>query len=172
MSWSRTADLSRQALTGVGRRAFLVLLLVSGCGFTPVLGTDSPARGLMGAVRMQTPASQADFDFVARLEERLGRSEAGIYELRFDIATEEDGVGITAEGATTRYVLFGSVDWTLVKADGGEVLGSGTVRNFVGWSATGSTVAGLAAEEDAQRRLMRLLADQVVAAVMTRLAAP
>jgi len=155
-----------------GRRTFLALLLLSGCGFAPALGTGSPARGLMGEVRAANPETQADFDFVARIEERLGRGDGARYELRFDISTEKEGVGITAEGATTRYVLTGSADWSLVDLGSGEVAGRGTVRNFAGWSATGSTVAGLAAEEDAQRRLMRLLADQVVTAMMTRMARP
>jgi LPS-assembly lipoprotein len=37
------------------------------------------------------------------------------------------------------------------------------VKSFTAYSATGSTVAGLAAEEDAAYRLMRILADQIVA---------
>jgi LPS-assembly lipoprotein len=37
------------------------------------------------------------------------------------------------------------------------------VQSFTAYSATGSTVAGLAAEEDAATRLMRILADQIVA---------
>lgn len=153
-----------------GRRWVLALLVVSGCGFAPALGTDSPARGLMGALRAESPTTQADYDFVARIEERLGRSGQVKYDLRFDIVIEREGVGITAEGATTRYVLAGSATWALVDAVGGDQLAGGTVRNFAGWSATGSTVAGLAAEEDAQRRLVRLLADQVVAAITARMA--
>lgn len=154
-----------------GRRSVLALMLVSGCGFVPALGTDSPARGLMGAVRADSPTTQADYDFVARIEERLGRSDQPKYDLRFKIVIEKEGVGITAEGATTRYVLTGSAEWALIDAVSGDLLASATVRNFAGWSATGSTIAGLAAEEDAQRRLVRLLADQVVAAVTTRMAA-
>jgi LPS-assembly lipoprotein len=45
----------------------------------------------------------------------------------------------------------------------GATVASGRVQSFTAYAATGSTVAGLAAEEDAGLRLMRLLADQVVA---------
>ncbi len=152
------------------RRAVLGLFLLSGCGFTPALGTGSAARGLMGAVRPADPATQADYDFVARIEERLGRATAPAYDLAYTITTRREGVGITTEGAITRYVLQGQADWTLTaRADGSRVAG-GTVRNFAGYSATGSTVAGLAAEEDAARRLMRMLADQAVSAMIAGLA--
>ena len=46
--------------------------------------------------------------------------------------------------------------------NGARVTG-GRVQSFTAYSATGSTVAGLAAEEDAGLRLMRILADQIVA---------
>jgi LPS-assembly lipoprotein len=38
---------------------------------------------------------------------------------------------------------------------------SGSVDNFTSYSATGTTVATLAAERDAQERLMIQLADQI-----------
>jgi LPS-assembly lipoprotein len=174
MSWSEGAEplSSNPSQAPLGRRAAVGLLLaLAGCGFTPALGTGSAARGLMGAVRADDPATQADYDFVARIEERLGRAGTPAYDLAYGITTTRDGVAITAEGATTRYVLTGEAVWTLTaRADGARAAG-GTVKNFTGWSATGSTVAGLAAEEDAARRLTRLLADQVVAAMIAALAA-
>lgn len=154
----------------LGRRSTLLFLALAGCGFTPALGTGSAARGLMGAVRAADPKTQADYSFVARIEERLGRSSAPAYDLAYTIFTSREGVGITEEGATTRYVLTGSADWTLTARSDGQRVAGGTVRNFTGWSATGSTVAGLAAEEDAARRLMRMLADQAVAAMVADLA--
>jgi LPS-assembly lipoprotein len=45
------------------------------------------------------------------------------------------------------------------------------VKSFTAYSATGSTVAGLAAEEDAATRLMRILADQIVARLVAVTAA-
>lgn len=70
-------------------------------------------------------------------------------------------MGITPENAITRYNLLGRVDWTLFGPDGQRLTG-GKVESFTSYSATGSTVAGLAAEEDAAFRLMRILADQIV----------
>ncbi len=72
------------------------------------------------------------------------------------------GVGITADNRITRYNLKGAIDWTLTDSASGARLTGGRVQSFTAFAATGSTVAGLAAEEDAAYRLMRLLADQIV----------
>ena len=158
----------RQTAQPVGRRSFLLVLALSGCGFAPALGSGGAAQGLMGRVRAGDPRSQADYDFVARIEERLGRPAGAAYDLAYVIDMKSDGVGITAEGAITRYNLSGSLKWTLTRAPDGQFAAEGTVANFTAWSATGSTVAGLTAREDAARRLMRMLADQVVTALLAR----
>ena len=76
------------------------------------------------------------------------------------------GVAITPDNAITRYNLNGSVDWTLTDRATATRVTGGRVENFTSWSATGSTVAGLAAEEDARLRLMRILADDIVARLL------
>ena len=148
------------------RRSVLVLLALAGCGFTPALGTGGPAQRLIGAVRAADPRDQLDFDFVRRIEDRFGRPDAAGYDLAYTIATASEGVAITAEGAITRYNLTGSVDWKLTRAGDGIRLAGGTEDSFTSYSATGSTVAGLTARQDAARRLMVILADHVVARLM------
>ena len=150
----------------MNRRSLLAFLALSGCGFTPALGTGGAAAGLMGTVRAADPRTQDDYDFVARIEERLGRSDGARYDLAYSVTTTTQGVGITGEGAITRYNLSGALDWTLTRKADGLRLAGGTIENFTGYSATGSTVAGLTAKKDAARRLMRILADEVVAALM------
>lgn len=147
------------------RRHFLMLLAalpVAACGFAPAYGPSGAAAGLQGRIRVDDPSDKNGFDLVERLEERLGRPEAAIYALSFSIATKPIGVGITPENAITRYNLTGSIDWGLTDTATGTRLTGGRVNSFTSYSATGSTVAGLAAEQDAAMRLMRLLADQIV----------
>jgi LPS-assembly lipoprotein len=146
------------------RRSVLILLALAGCGFTPALGTGGAAQKLMGTVRAEDPKDQLDYDLVGRIEERLGRPQVAVYDLRYAISTATEGVAITGEGAITRYNLTGAADWTLER-DGVRVAG-GRVDSFTSYSATGSTVAGLTAKEDAARRLMVILADQIVARLM------
>ena len=148
------------------RRTVLIFLALAGCGFRPALGTDGPAQKLMGQVWPAIPQDQSGFDFVKQIEARLGRVQVRAYDLTYDIATSSTGVAITPDGATTRYNLSGTVTWTLTRHGDGVRMTGGKVDSFASYSATGSTVAGLAAREDAGRRLMTLLADQVVARML------
>ena len=148
------------------RRSTLILLALSGCGFTPALGTGGAAAGLIGRVRAADPVDAPGFDLVRRLEERLGPSSVAEYDLTYRITTGTEGVAITADGAITRYNLTGKVGWELVRQVDGQRMAGGTEASFTSYSATGSTVAGLAAQEDAARRLMVILADQIVARLM------
>jgi LPS-assembly lipoprotein len=146
-------------------RRFLLLapLGLVACGFTPALAPNGPATALLGTVYVQDPTDKNGFDLVERLEERLGRPESPRYDLAFTITTETVGAGFTTDNRITRYNLKGVVDYSLTdRASGARVTG-GRVQNFTAYSATGSTVAGLAAEEDAGLRLMRILADQITA---------
>ncbi len=146
-------------------RRFLLLapLALAACGFTPAYAPGGGADKLLGTIWVQDPTDKNGFDLVERLEERLGRPEDIRYDLGYRITTEAVGVGITTDNQITRYNLKGVVDWTLTERATGARIAGGRVQNFTAYSATGSTVAGLAAEEDAAFRLMRILADQIVA---------
>lgn len=154
--------------SGMERRAFLLCLCLAGCGFSPALGTRGPAQKLMWAVRADDPTTQSDYDFVARIEERLGRPSRATYDLAYEVTTASEGVGITASGSITRYNLTGHLTWELSRNADGLRMAGGVVDNFTSYSATGSVVAGLTAKQDAARRLMGILADQVVTTLMAQ----
>lgn len=147
------------------RRLFLLglaALPLAACGFTPAYGPEGGASALRGRVAVQAPQTKQDFDFNARLESRLGATVDPAFDLGYSISTTRQSGGITANNVTTRYTLQGSAIWTLSDRASGERVAGGTVRAFASWSATGTTVAGLAAEDDAARRLSVMLADQVM----------
>lgn len=145
-------------------RRFLLLspLALAACGFTPAYGPGGAAASLLGTVRAADPTDKNAFDFVERIEERLGRPENHLYDLAYMISTDSIGVGLTDDQRITRHNLTGAVDYVLTDRRSGERLLAGRVNSFTAWAATGSTVSGLSAEEDAWFRLMRILADQVV----------
>ncbi|MDK3017669.1 LPS assembly lipoprotein LptE [Pseudodonghicola flavimaris] len=151
-------------MSSLDRRSLLILpLALAACGFTPVYGPGGTGRALRGRVRVQEPDSPDEYMLVRTLEDRLGRpNSAPGYELRFVLSTDTEGQAVTATNETTRYSLVGRVDYTLTALDTGTVVASGDVRNFTGYSATGSTVETLAGERDAAERLMTILADQIV----------
>lgn len=174
VTWSSASSLSppSPSLPGgegrgegkLSRRTILLApLALAACGFTPAYAPGGAATKLLGTVWVQDPTDKNGFDLVERLEERLGRPEAIRYDLAYTITTETVGVGITPDNETTRYDLKGVVDYTLTERATGARVTGGRVQSFTAYSATGSTVAGLAAEEDAATRLMRILADQITA---------
>lgn len=146
------------------RRSFVLLAAVAlaGCGFAPAYGPGGVASALRGAVALAPPADRDGFDFHARLEDRLGRVGVERFRLTWTVNAQPVGAGITPTGAVTRFTLNGQASYALLAVDGATVA-SGVVRSFTSWSTSGSTVATLSAESDARKRLMVILADQVVA---------
>lgn len=150
-------------MSSFDRRSLILLpLALAACGFSPAYAPGAPAAGLQGKVRVAAPGDKAGFDLVERLEERLGLPSAAEYELTYTITTEAQQVGITPDNTIQRFHLTGRVDWSLIRDTDGARVAGGRVEDFAAYSATGSTVAGLAAEEDAAQRLTRMLADRIV----------
>ena len=145
------------------RRSLLALpLALAACGFSPVYGPDGAGTQLRGQVLVQEPSSQAGYLLTRQLETRLGRSgSASRYALDLTIKLDEDGLAINSTGDITRFNLTGVVEFALRDTTAGTVVTSGKVENFTAYSATGTTVATLAAERDAVERLMTILGDQI-----------
>ncbi|WP_238368089.1 LPS assembly lipoprotein LptE [Mesobacterium pallidum] len=147
------------------RRAALALGLCAAgaaCGFAPAYGPQGGASRLSGQVVVSAPADRAGYLLGQRIEERLGFAATGPYTLTVTHDVSRSGLGTGGDGRTTRYQLVGSARYSLREGTDGPVLAKGTVDDFTGYSATGSTVATLAAVRDAEERLMVILADKVV----------
>ena len=145
------------------RVALLGLLALAGCGFAPVYGPGGPGHALRGSIRLPAPTDIDSHALNARLEERLGPETAARYDLAHDLRVAVVEQGITPEQVTTRYALNGTLEFTLTEQASGRMVTQGAVSAFTSYSATGSTIATTAAEADARRRLMQMLADQLVA---------
>jgi LPS-assembly lipoprotein len=147
------------------RRSLLALpLALAACGFTPVYGTGGTGAKLRGQVLVQEPSTQAGYLLTRHLETRLGRSGGGPrYALDLIIASDEEGLAVNSAGDITRFNLLGRVDYVLRDMGAGTIVTSGKVESFTAYSATGTTVASLAAERDAVERLMVILGDQITA---------
>lgn len=140
----------------------LAPLVLCACGFTPVYGTGGSGSSLQDRVEVSEPDTRNAYLLTQRLEERLGRTPTPSYRLTVDVTSTEEDLAVDSEGVITRFNLIGQAEYVLVKEETGQVVTSGTVSNFTSYSATGTTVSELAAERDAQQRLMVLLADQIV----------
>lgn len=153
----------RGVLAGLGA------LALAGCGFTPAYAPGGAGRSLRGRVRPATPANDAEFAFVRAFEDRLGRASAPEFELRHRITTSERGAARVRALGATRVSLFGTLVYELVDLASGEVVTEGSLRNFTNYSTTDTQLATRRAAEDAQARLMTILADQVAARLIAAL---
>ncbi|PVE46841.1 hypothetical protein DDE23_14245 [Pararhodobacter aggregans] len=162
MWWSETK--------GLNRRGFLMaggLMALAGCGFRPVYGEGGAGRVLQNAVRADDPVTRADFQFLHAFEERLGRPAAPRFALSYRIETREDGGGAVKDFGDTRIQVFGTLHFTLTEIATGATLAEGQVEGNTAYSTTGTQFASSTAAEDAELRLMRMLADSLVTRLYT-----
>ncbi len=153
----------------LSRRHLLMLpLALAACGFQPVYGPQGGGSALLGTTRITAPQTRDGFILQRQLEQRLGRSRTDQHHLALAVTTNQEGLAVDEEGNTARYTLLAKVSYTLSDQNSGQVLTSGEVSNFTGYSATGTTVATLAAQKDAQARLMTIVADQILTRLNNR----
>ena len=145
------------------RRAALGFVpALAACGFVPVRGPSGAAAGLQGLIDVADPDDPTGFALVRALEDRLGTSDTPRYRLAADIFLGAEGIGVTAQQNVTRTTLLARVPWRLAALDG-AIVADGEARGFTGYSTTSTSVATLAARRDAEERLMRIVADEIVA---------
>lgn len=126
---------------------------LAGCGFRPAYAPGGTGQAVQGRIRAADPVTRADFQFVAALEDRLGRPTAPRFDLGYSLT-------VTRLEGTTRTVLTGSADYDLTEGDRPRARGRVTAETA--FSTTATQLAAQTAEEDAELRLMRMLAEAVV----------
>ena len=149
MSWSRRAILASA-------------LALAACGFSPVYGPGGVGGKLFGQIRTADPSTPDEFIFAGRIAERLGPDQSARFALAYKLRIAVVSQAITKDEVTTRYSLNGTADFVLSDAASGAQITRGQVSSFTSYSTTGTTIATMAAEQDAHDRLARMLADQVV----------
>jgi len=134
---------------------------VAGCGFAPAYGPNGAANGILGSILVDEPTDRDSFLLVQQLETRLGRSNAPTLGLKTTLSISEAKMAVAADNTTNRFNVIGRVDYVLRDLASEAVLSTGTLDSFTGYSATGTTAATQAANRDARKRLMIILADQI-----------
>ena len=145
------------------RVVLLGLAALAGCGYQPVNAPGGAAAGLrQGQIEARAPTKDDEYALVERLEQRLGAARRPQFRLDYTLGVEEVPVGITPNQETTRFNVIGRIDWSVTDVESGAVATSGGFESFSSYAATGSAVSGLTAQQDAHKRLMVLMADQIV----------
>ncbi|WP_420568842.1 LPS assembly lipoprotein LptE [Thalassovita sp.] len=135
---------------------------LTGCGFAPAYGPTGAASKLQSQITVDAPVDLDQQLLVQELENRLGRTASGRYQLGYQLTYEQARMAVSADNTTTRFNIVGTVEYTLRDGYSQQVLTQGNVSGFTGYSTTSSTVATLASEQDARKRLAVILADRIV----------
>ena len=160
--------MSSKLLTSFKRRAVLLgFVALAGCGFTPVYGTGGAARVYWQRVAFETPADADGFALRQRLQDRLGIAAEADYRLIVTLDFAQTSAAIGADNSASRLNIAGKADYVL-RDSADNVIATGTVESFTGYSNTGTTVATRAAELDARQRLVDGLADKIVTRLFAR----
>lgn len=150
------------------RTAFLVAMLLSGCGLRPLYGgggSGAVATALSG-VSVAPIEGQAGWLVRTAIEDRLPRSAAAPrYRLEITLDDRIEGFGIRGDNAVTRERRTLRARYRLVDAGPGTVVLDQTAGSDVGIDVVGSQYATIAAEQTALERLAKELADQIVTRV-------
>lgn len=152
----------RRFLTGLG-----ALTATAACGFSPVYGPSGNGRALRGAIRVDDPVSRGDFQFVSAFEDLLGRPNAARYGLAYTIMQTNIEAGSIQYIGATRVQRFGVLDFVVTDLSSGAEVATGQVANNTTYSTTSTQLATLTAAEDAELRLMRILAEALVTRLYT-----
>jgi LPS-assembly lipoprotein len=143
----------------------------AGCGFVPAYGTGGVLETLRDEVEVLTPQTVAGFRLGDRLRDRLGSAGSqSMYRLEVDLSINETGVAVTQEGEVTRFTLEGVAVYRLFRRGDGSPVAAGDTDSFTGYSTTDSTVATENARTNAEERLTRILADQILTRLQAGLA--
>ena len=132
------------------------------CGFTPVYGPNGSANVLLNSVLVQEPKNREGYLLTKQIEKHLGRTTDPRFNLGVTVTTSETALNVDSTGNINRYNVLGLVEYTLRDTQTGQIAASGRVNSFTGYSASGTTVSAQAAKEDAQERLMIILADLLI----------
>ncbi len=136
---------------------------LSACGFTPIYSGESVFRQNTAFVSDDTVAG---FRLREQLEERLGRTDTPKYLVSTQISLNQRSAAITSDGDTSRFNVIGTATWTLRDAATNARIETGTVETFTSYSATSSTIATQATQDDAVERLSIILADMIVSRLL------
>lgn len=148
---------------------FLLAYLVSGCGFTPVYGTNNDMDIETGTYLSSISLKQSSGPLGQRLEnaleDRLNPDGSGslydnAFRLEFTINSKRDAVVIEQDGSIARYNIMLVSSYRLVDTETNEVLDKGQVRRTASFFNAPEKFASYIAEKDAvDRALLELSED-------------
>ena len=154
-------------MTGLSHRVALIGAVLAGlglaaCGFTPLYATRGLAAG-MSSIEVKVPHGRLAFLLSESLDDDLARDrdKPAIYRLDLAVTSRVFARGLNLDETAAYYEDHVTVDYRLVEIATGRVLKTGTQPVEVTYAATNIPYAGIAAQEDAQKRAADQAADRI-----------
>ena len=153
------------------RSALMVILLLAGCGFHPLYGSNGSASGGsshdLAMIDVATIPNRSGQLLRQSLQQRLYGSgddaPAKQYQLSVSLAVTGEAIGEQADSSVTRLRQFGSANWTLKKLDPTQTfVASGLARSLDGVNIIDNQFFAADIEgETVARRMADTLAEQI-----------
>ena len=152
------------------------LLLLTACGLQPMYaggGSGAVAQGLAG---IEVPAIEGRSGWLVRnaLADRFGAGGTAAPRYRLDVRLDErlEGLGVLGNDRVARERLTLRARYQLIDAANGSVLLDASDGTDAGIDVVSSEYAVIAAEQSAEERLAKDLADRITARVALALRKP
>lgn len=144
---ARTAKTLALALAGLG------LMVLGGCGFTPLYATPGVSSGL-SSVQVIAPEGRVGYLLREDLDDELAHNKDAppAWRLNLEVNQTRDPRGLRQDNSAERYEVAVTVRYTLTDAASGKVALTGQVSSQVSYDAANQPYAGLAARQDTQQR--------------------
>lgn len=133
--------------------AILGALTLGACGFTPLYAVPDVSSGL-SAIQVQAPQGRAGFLLGEQLDDAFARNRdtPAIYRLDLSLTERSYSRGLNIANTAKYFEGLLTVRYRLIEIASGKVLKTGVQPVEVTYAAADQPYAGIAAEEDAQKR--------------------
>lgn len=161
MSWSRL----ERRLRGAG--AGILLMLLAGCGFSPVYGEKSATVGAQAAlagVDVAPISGMLGYDLRRNLLDQIqpnGETGTMTHRLDIDLMPGLAGVLVEPDASITRYNYVLVANYRLIDLASSQVVLEGSSRSITGYNVVQSEYATLVSKQDAERRAAALISEDL-----------
>jgi LPS-assembly lipoprotein len=135
---------------------------LAACGFTPLYATRGLAAG-MSSIEVKVPHGRLAYLLSESLNDDLARDrdQPAVYRLDLTVSSAVFARGLNLDETAAYYEDHVIVDYRLVEIATGRVMKTGTQPVEVTYAATNIPYAGIAAQEDSQKRAADEAADRI-----------
>lgn len=148
---------------------FLAPLMLSACGLTPMYAGGSSGAVAQGLAGIEVPAIEGRSGWMVRnaLTDRFGAGGATAPRYRLDVRLDEklEGLGVLGNDTVARERLTLRARYQLVDVATNSIVLDATDGTDAGIDVVSSEYAVIAAEQSAEERLAKDLADRITARV-------